>query len=382
MEIYQPPYLFNPDGTVATRPSITSAPTSVSYNNAFTIGTPDAGDVSKVVLVRNGSVTHAFGMDQRLVELPFTTGTGTLTVKAPPNGNIAPPGYYMLFLLNSSGVPSVANFIQMMGTPNFSVTASPSPLSISQGNQGNATITTIVTGGFNSSISLSISGAPPGATVSFEPSTIPGSGAGTSAMNIAPGLTTPTGTYPLTVTLNGGGIQQTVTVSLLVSIATVATPTFSPKGGTYSSAQSASITDATTGAAIYYTTNGSTPTPSSTLYSGPITVAATQTVKAIAVASGYSNSVVTAATYTIAASAPAFSPNAGTYTSAQSVSITDSTTGATIYYTTDGTTPTSSSTLYGGPITVAATQTVKAIAVASGYSNSAVASAAYTIATP
>jgi stage V sporulation protein SpoVS len=177
------------------------------------------------------------------------------------------------------------------------------------------------------------------------------------------------------------GYSNSVVTAATYTIAASA-PAFSPKAGTYTSAQSASITDATTGAAIYYTTNGSTPTPSSTLYSGPITVAATQTVKAIAVASGYSNSVVTAATYTIAASAPAFSPNAGTYTSAQSVSITDSTTGATIYYTTDGTTPTSSSTLYGAPITVAATQTVKAIAVASGYSNSAVASAAYTIATP
>lgn len=83
MEIYQPPYLFNPDGTLATRPAISSAPASVSYNNAFTIATPDAADVSKVVLVRNGNVTHAFGMDQRLVELPFTTGTGTLTVTAP-----------------------------------------------------------------------------------------------------------------------------------------------------------------------------------------------------------------------------------------------------------------------------------------------------------
>ena len=131
------------------------------------------------------------------------------------------------------------------------------------------------------------------------------------------------------------------------------------------------------GATIYYTTDGTTPTPSSAVYSGPIAVAATQTVKAIAVASGYNNSAVTPATYTIAATPPTFSPKAGTYTSAQSVSMTDSTTGATIYYTTDGTTPTSSSTLYGGPITVAATQTVKAIAVASGYSNSAVASAAY-----
>ncbi len=113
MEIYQPPYLFNPDGTMATRPSITSAPTSISYGNTFNVTTPNAANVSSVVLVRNGTVTHAFGMDQREVGMSFTAGSGTLTVTAPPSGYIAPPGYYMLFLLNSSGVPSVASFVQL-----------------------------------------------------------------------------------------------------------------------------------------------------------------------------------------------------------------------------------------------------------------------------
>src|SRR5499427_1440989 len=116
MEIYQPPYLFNADGTTATRPSITSAPSSISYGNSFSVTTPDAANISSVVLVRNGTVTHAFGMDQREVGLSFTAGSGTLTVTAPPNGNIAPPGYYMLFLLNNSGVPSMAAFVQLMGS--------------------------------------------------------------------------------------------------------------------------------------------------------------------------------------------------------------------------------------------------------------------------
>jgi hypothetical protein len=118
------------------------------------------------------------------------------------------------------------------------------------------------------------------------------------------------------------------------------------------------------------------------LYSGPITVASTQTLRAMAVASSYSNSAVATATYTIAATAPVYSPKAGTYTSAQSVSITDATSGATIYYTTNGTTPTTSSSLYSGPITVASTETLRAMAVASGYSNSAVATATFTIAGP
>lgn len=113
MEIYQPAYLFNSNGTMATRPSITSAPSSISYGSSFTVTTPDAANIASVVLIRNGTVTHAFGMDQREVVLTFTASDGSLTVTAPPNGNIAPPGYYMLFLLNSSGVPSVAPFVQM-----------------------------------------------------------------------------------------------------------------------------------------------------------------------------------------------------------------------------------------------------------------------------
>jgi len=116
MEIYKPAYLFKSDGTLATRPSITSAPASASYGNAFTVQTPDAASITSVALVRNGTVTHAFGMDQRMVGLAFAAGSGLLTVTAPPNGNIAPPGYYMLFLINSSGVPSVAKSIQVVNS--------------------------------------------------------------------------------------------------------------------------------------------------------------------------------------------------------------------------------------------------------------------------
>lgn len=116
MEIYSPPYLFNANGTAATRPTITGAPAAIAWGGSFTVSTPDAANISSVVLVRPGAPTHAFDMDQRLVGLSFTQGLGTLTVTAPPNGNIAPPGYYMLFLLNSSGVPSVAKFTKLSAT--------------------------------------------------------------------------------------------------------------------------------------------------------------------------------------------------------------------------------------------------------------------------
>jgi hypothetical protein len=165
-----------------------------------------------------------------------------------------------------------------------------------------------------------------------------------------------------------------------------ATPTFSPAAGTYSSAQSVTISDATSGATIYYTTNGTAPTTSSTQYTGPITVSSTETLKAIAVATGDTNSAVASAAYTITSSSslpgvstPIFSPAPGAYTSAQSVTISDATSDATIYYSTNGTAPGMSSAEYTGPITVSSTETLEAIAAATGYTDSTVASAAYTI---
>ncbi len=156
-------------------------------------------------------------------------------------------------------------------------------------------------------------------------------------------------------------------------------PVFSPKAGTYSAAQSVTITDATAGAAIYYTTNGTTPTVSSTKYDGPIKIAVTETVKAIAVASGDSPSAVTSGTYTIGVATPVFSPAGGTYSAPQRIAITDATAGATIYYTTNGSTPTTASTRYTTPIAVSTTEKIEAIAVKSGLANSAVASASYVI---
>ena len=118
MEIYSPAYLFNLDGTLATRPAITGVPSSgIGYGSAFQVQTPDAASITSVVLIRPGAPTHAFDMEQRLVAMNFTVGSGFLNVTAPPNGNIAPPGYYMLFILNSSGVPSVAQFVQLTPAP-------------------------------------------------------------------------------------------------------------------------------------------------------------------------------------------------------------------------------------------------------------------------
>jgi hypothetical protein len=163
----------------------------------------------------------------------------------------------------------------------------------------------------------------------------------------------------------------------------VATPTFSPPGGTYSSPQSVSISCATAGATIRYTTNGSEPTVSSPQYTGPINVSTTTTLKAKAYKSGWTPSSTSNATYTISitqtVATPTFNPPGGNYTSAQIVSISCTTSGATIRYTTNGSEPTESSAQYTGPVNVSATTTLKAKGYKSGWTPSATASATYTI---
>jgi hypothetical protein len=122
-EIYSPPYLFR-----GSRPTITLAPTSLGYGQSFFVGTPDATSISSVTLIANSSVTHGFNMSQRISRPQFSQTTGGLNVTAPSNSNTTPPGYYMLFILNSNGVPSVATIVQVgtiTPTPTPSATSTP-----------------------------------------------------------------------------------------------------------------------------------------------------------------------------------------------------------------------------------------------------------------
>ncbi|MBQ7570930.1 MAG: chitobiase/beta-hexosaminidase C-terminal domain-containing protein [Bacteroidaceae bacterium] len=166
----------------------------------------------------------------------------------------------------------------------------------------------------------------------------------------------------------------------------VSTPTFSPVAGPVVSGTEVTINCATDGATIYYTTDGNNPTTESTVYnpeSKPVITAAT-TIKAFAVKAGNPDSEIAAASYTISVpvATPAFSPAAGTYSSAQSVTISCATDGATIYYTTNGDEPTTGSTVYTAAIDVDETTTIKAIAAKDGMANSTVAEATFTINIP
>jgi Galactose oxidase-like, Early set domain len=306
IELYTPPYLLNADGSLAPRPTIGSVPTSpITYGETFQVSTSDAASISSVVLMRPGTPTHSFDNEQRLVELTYTAGSGVLSVTAPPHGNIAPPGYYLLFVLNAAGVPSVAKYIQILPTTPFSrpiptilapadttIPAGGSvffagsgidpsgiggyswtfpganPASASTATPGNATygspgiyvaslgvtntlgvssqvpslrIVTVtdfsvaagppsqnvlpagsatygvgITGqnGFSGTATFGVTGLPAGATASFVPPSIAGSGM--TGMTIQTTAATPFGTYPLTITGTSGAISHTANVTLVV----------------------------------------------------------------------------------------------------------------------------------------------------------------------
>lgn len=113
-EIFTPPYLFNADGTLATRPTITAAPSSLTYNQGFTVQMSTPASVSRVTWVSLGSVTHSYNENQRAMRLNFTgSGTSTIAVTAPARAALAPPGYYLLFIVDSRGVPSVAKIVRI-----------------------------------------------------------------------------------------------------------------------------------------------------------------------------------------------------------------------------------------------------------------------------
>ena len=182
-----------------------------------------------------------------------------------------------------------------------------------------------------------------------------------------------------------GLIDSPVTTGTYTITQPPSAPVFSPGAGTYTSAPTVTITSA--GAtAIYYTTNGSTPTSSSTPYTGPIVISTSLTLKAIGTNSS-GPSPVTTGQYTIQVAPPVFSPGPGTYTSAQSVTITSTTSGASIAYTTDGSTPTESGgsvthgTLLanGGSVFISVTTTLKAMAFKTGMTDSTVTTGQYTI---
>jgi hypothetical protein len=235
-------------------------------------------------------------------------------------------GNYVVFSITATGftltaIPSAASdnvkrapvngmqIIPHAPGPDFTIAVSPSSQTVQAGNSTTYTVTTTASNSFNGTVTLSASGLPSGATASFSPATI--TGAGSSTLTVSTTGATAAGTTMFTVGGSSGSLAHSVTATLVVnSLAPAATPVILPAGGSYSSPQSVTITDTTSGSTIYYTANGSTPTTSSTKYTGAINVSSTTTIKAIATATGFSQSAVASSTYTISGSSPLV-PQAG-----------------------------------------------------------------------
>jgi len=170
------------------------------------------------------------------------------------------------------------------------------------------------------------------------------------------------------------------TAAYHVTLPSAAAPTFSPAPGKYVASVVVSLGDTTPDNIIHYTLDGSTPLSSSPVYTGPLTLTKTTTVKAIATAAGYWKSAVAGAQYSVvpAAPTPVLTPGSGSYAPGQTVTISDAIPTATLRYTTDGSTPTTKSTFYTKPILLKGTETINAIAIATGDVESSVATATYT----
>ena len=239
-------------------------------------------------------------------------------------------------------------------------------------------------GKISTSQPISITDSSSGAVIYFTTDgSTPSLGGGTTQQYSA-SFTLPASAVVKAIATGNGYTASAVAVASF-TVQRVADPAFSPNGGAISTTQTISISDATVGATIYYTTDGSIPSPgmgTTKQYGGPFSLTSSGVVKAIATEAAYENSGIASASYTLQKVAtPTYSPKSGTISTTQPITISDTTSGATIYYTTDGSTPApgmGTTTKYTAAFTLSASVRVKAIAIANGYVNSSQANTSYT----
>ena len=202
---------------------------SISANPAAVSVAQGSQGTSTITTTISGSFNSAINLSASGVPNGTTVSFNPNPIAAPGNGsstmtinvgaNTAVGTYPVTVTGNGGGIQhSTTVTLTVTVPPDYSISANPAAVSVAQGSQGTSTITTTISGGFNSAINLSATGVPNGTTVSFNPNPIAAPGNGSSTMTINVGANTAVGTYPVTVTGNGGGIQHSTTVTLTVTV--------------------------------------------------------------------------------------------------------------------------------------------------------------------
>jgi hypothetical protein len=296
----------NNGGTVNATASKLTPTVTLSTSSA----TPAPGQnftLTATVAGASGSATPtgavSFLSDGQSIDATATLSSGVASLTIPGH-NVANGTniFTALYRGNSTYTLAASNTVNVtVAQSDFSLTTQNTELQISPSVSGVSTLAFAPVNGFSGSVTIT-SSAPAGITVTPAAASLTLSAPAADALTISVAASKAAGIYPLTITASGGGHVHTA--QILIRVLTVTAPVFTPAAGSYTTVQTVTLSDATAGTTIYYTTNGSTPTSASTTYTSAITVAATETLQAIAVSSGNVSSSVVSATYTINLSPP------------------------------------------------------------------------------
>ena len=253
-EVYYPPYLFNAQGERAPRPAIAAAPQNLELAKSFVVDVTGNG-VSRVTLVKTGAVTHGWNHDQRFLDLTFTRATVAsgerLTVNAPSNVGDVTPGYYMLFVFDSAGVPSIAHMMRMGVAPALDPAAMPT-LAVPDNRKhlmgDTVSMALVASHPSNSPLVYSASGLPQG--LSLDPST-----------GLISGSPTSIGSHDVVVSVGDGINARSARFVWTVEPLTPLTLSLSPTPGASLVDVTAVFNASATGAGVQYSWNFGDGTP-------------------------------------------------------------------------------------------------------------------------